>query len=124
MAAKYGPYFVYFSMNGVDFQPTSFQFKYTAEPIILAITPPLGPDGGGSRVVVRGANLGYRASSIVCDFTSSMIGKVTKIAGSKYRVAGTWDADRSDIYRYRYTNIYIYMYVYIYIYVYPSLQFD
>lgn len=95
IASKYGRYSVYFSVNGVDFQSTSFSFEYTAAPIILSISPPLGPDGGGSRVVLRGTNLGYRGGSTFCDFTSSMSGqKVTKSAGNKYKVVGIWDANR------------------------------
>jgi hypothetical protein len=97
MASKYDRYSVYFSINGVDFQSTSFLFEYTAEPIILSISPPLGPDGGGSRVVIRGTNLGYRGGSTFCDFTSSMSGqKLTKLAGNKYKVTGIWDANRPD----------------------------
>lgn len=77
----------------MDFHSTGLSFEYLAESVILSMTPPLGPDGGGSRVVIRGKNLGLKNSVTLCDFTPSMSGdKMTGMAGSKYRVSGTWDA--------------------------------
>jgi hypothetical protein len=77
---------IYFSVNGVHFQPTGRSFRYVAEPVILSISPSIGPDSGGSKVSIKGLHLGSRSSVTMCEFASTL----TATKNNKYRVAAVW----------------------------------
>ena len=59
-----------FSVNGEQFSSTGFVFRYVAEPILWSLSPALGPEIGGTRVYLQGANLGPR-SGVLCQFGST-----------------------------------------------------
>ena len=54
------------TMNGVDFTSDGVVFAYLA-PTVHAVHPALGPERGGTRVVVNGLNM-LQGASAVCRF--------------------------------------------------------
>lgn len=51
-----GDYPVLLSVNGMQFFSSGITYRYTGEPVIVSLDPPLGPDVGGSTVFIRYLN--------------------------------------------------------------------
>jgi hypothetical protein len=59
------------SVNGLHFVSTGYSFDYVNEIVLMGIEPGLGPEGGGTKVYIRGSLLGER-SDIRCEFGSKL----------------------------------------------------
>ena len=90
---------LFFSVNNIDFFPTGLSFQYLKDPIILSVSPPLGPDTGGSMITIRGLNLiesesffHRRTETAVCEFGSDSF----RVPGTFSRVPGTFLRKNED----------------------------
>jgi hypothetical protein len=75
------------SVNGVDFysgssplpQVTQLQYQYVLDPVVDTLEPDLGPDIGGTPIVVQGRNF-YNSSDLTCHFGPSNKSKSSSAA--------------------------------------------
>jgi len=74
---------LHFTLNGVDYIPTSYLFTYQAPLLITGMSPILGSEAGGTVVTISGSDFLVFRDALVCEFGSQ-----------SYRVPATWISSR------------------------------